>query len=174
MTSRTFKQYGQGYGPSSVNVTVKLDSQTVFSGPVETIDQPVEWKTQGIEVYTFSIPDLTFEGSLPLEISVTGGDFFLASTNANYCKIVLQKDGKPEIYSSGPNGFQLFYFQEANGIIYSDPLTNEMINGVPQEGPPNPEYTGQWGWIIPNGSTFTADLNILAGVESPLVPPAAP
>ena len=170
MTIRIFKQFGRGYGPEPVVATVKVGTEVVFSGPVDTLNQETPWKAVGVDIYNFPIPDVAFQGSLPLEISVTGGDLFLAETLANYYKITIIKDNKPQVYSSGPDDFGLFYQETINGIIYTDPFTDEKINGVPLEGPPNPDFSGQWGWIIPNGSTFTATLNIQAGIESPLVP----
>jgi hypothetical protein len=174
MTSRTFKQYGQGYGNTSVTITVKLDSQTVFSGPVETIDQETPWKAHGVELCSFVGPDVSFNGTLPLEISVANGDLLLSETLANYSNVyITDAQGNVNTYSSGSDEFAMFYQTTIDGVTYSDPFTDEKIDGVLQDGPPNPEYTGQWGWVIRNGSTFTATLNIQPGIESPLVPPTA-
>jgi hypothetical protein len=41
MVTRTIQLLGQGYGPSPADITVTLNGNTVFSGTISTVDQPV-------------------------------------------------------------------------------------------------------------------------------------
>jgi len=41
MSNRTFKQLGQGYSNVPATVIVKVDGETVYMGPVPTVNEPV-------------------------------------------------------------------------------------------------------------------------------------
>lgn len=152
---RIFKQQGQGYGPSNVTVTAQIDGNTVFSGNVPTIDAPIPGMDLGVQLgvtcFSWNEPD-DFTGTRTLSISVDGeGTFQLNST--------LAQDNWANIDSYGP-----FYRQTIGNIVYSDPLTNVMIDGISFSRTDDSSLTGQYGWNIPSGSVFTATLNINIGM----------
>ena len=97
-----------------------------------------------------------FAGTQSFSITVTGSQLLLDFTAANY----------PPRTDSDSARFASFYFQTVNGVTVSDPFTNVAIDGVAmQRGPDNSELSGQWQWLIPAGSTFTATFNVNAGQE---------
>ena len=155
MTDRIFQQYAQGYGSTPCHVVCQIDGNTVFSGTVETLDQPYpalpdpEFVT--VPAWTWQ-DSADFTGTRQFTVSVTGSTLLLAQTLAN----------NPYGNVANLDQFTSFYSQEIDGVVYNDPFTNETINGVVQQGPFVPENSGQWWWKIPAGSTFTATLNIVA------------
>jgi hypothetical protein len=90
-----------------------------------------------------------FTGTQEITISVSGSDLLLANTLAN------NPAGNLEIFGA-------FYTTEVEGIVSTDPFTNEAIDGVPQSGPYDATIPGQWWWTIPAGSTFTATMHVNA------------
>jgi hypothetical protein len=164
MTTRTFKQCGQAYGSTPASITATIDSTVVFSGPVSTLDQPLPILPELPESSAnVSLPTLftwtntvDFAGTQSFSITVTGSQLLLDFTAANY----------PPRTDSDSARFASFYFQTVNGVTVSDPFTNVAIDGVAmQRGPDNSELSGQWQWLIPAGSTFTATFNVNAGQE---------
>lgn len=167
MTDRTFQQWAQGYGSTPCQVTCQIDGNTVFSGTVTTLDEPlpslpdpefigppVAWSWQDASDFT---------GTRQFTVSVTGSTLLLAQTFAN----------DPYGNVANLDQFGSFYSHEIDGVVYNDPFTNETIDGVPQSGPFVPENSGQWWWQIPAGSTFSAILNITAPEQpDPETPPA--
>jgi hypothetical protein len=181
MTTRTFKQLGQGYGSVPTSIVVTLDGTEIFSGPISTLDQPLptfpdSGNSYGIEIFSWT-DEVTFAGSKSLSISVSGSPLLLTDTQANYILIpnpdYSPPDPKnpttepvvPEFISGGANVYGTFYFETIDTVTYSDPFTDEAIDGTAQSGPPDPSLPGQWYWKIPAGSTFTATVNIQPGVE---------
>jgi len=160
MTDRTFKQYALGFGSVPAQVVFQIDGNTVFSGTITTLDEPMpalpnsEYSIDNTAWSWTNAAD--FEGTQQITISVSGSDLLLAQTLAN----------NPV---ANADIFQSFYNVEVDGVIYYDPFTEETINGVAQSGPYDPAISGQWWWSIPSGSTFTATMNVTA----PL-PPADP
>ena len=76
MTIRTFIQRGQAYGIEPVTITAQIDGVQVFSGPVNTIDEPVpalpSLDTQiGVDIFSWA-EDVLFSGTKTMEITVTG------------------------------------------------------------------------------------------------------
>lgn len=159
MTSRTFKQAGIAYGRTPVTITVKIDDNTIYSGPVKTIDDIIpsfpdpNWTSTN---YLFTWQnDVEFSGTQFLEINVGWGDLLLAETTANYGFIIDPKDPLYKI-PNGPDNFVGFCTERV-----SDPLSDVTIDGIPQ--PRDDSLLGQWHWMIPAGSTFTAKINIPSG-----------
>lgn len=149
---RTFIQTGQGYGNTTVSITAKIDGITVYTGPVATADTPVPALPQigtnfGSNIFTWT-NSYEFQGTQNMEITVTGGTLLLTDTLAN-----------SQFY---PTTFTPPYFQVIDGVTYSDPFTDEKINGVALTGPYDATLSGQWYWTVPAGSTFTATVNIIA------------
>lgn len=165
MSTRTFKQMGQGYGSLPATITAKIGDKIVFSGEVATVNQPLP-----------VLPDLSFQmnntlfswtdnteisGTTTMEITVEGSPVLLANTVANY-------------YFDSPayeNEFTGFYSYVVDGVYYGDPLSNEMIDGIIVSRAEDPSLTGQWFWTILPGSTFTATVNIEASRPLPSPPP---
>jgi hypothetical protein len=179
MTTRTFKQYGQAYGSVPASITATIDGVQVFSGPVYTVDEPLPTDSTlivGSTLFNWT-NTVDFAGTQSFSISVTGSPLRLTTTVANYRYIFpypptfeLPADSGNFVVPDADsliNDYAFFYIANIDGIQIEDPFTNVVIDGVPrQRGPNNADLPGQWQWIIPAGSTFTATLNITAGSES--------
>jgi hypothetical protein len=178
MVTRTFKQLGQGFGSSNATITAKINGVTVFSGIVPTANQKLPGPPSGTEdvyptLFTWT-NDVDFEGTQTMEITVTGATVLLAAINANYMRSAVKIEGKienptpnwvPANYeSSGPDTYGIIFKEEVDEFIYTDPITNVVIDGVPKPVIKNPSLLGQQYWIISPGSTFTCQLNIQAGL----------
>lgn len=159
MTDRTFQQHAQAYGSIPAQIECAIDGIVVYNGSVQTLDQPfpylpnselqisnVAWSWQG---------NADFSGTQQLSITViSGSTLLLANTLAN------NPAGNLEI-------FMPFYSVEQSGVVYTDPLTDETLDGISLTGPYDPAIPGQWWWQIPAGSTFTATMH----VDAPPPPP---
>ena len=165
MTTRTFKQYGQGYGSTPTTITVTLDSLVIFNGNIPTLNQ-TPGQDSGVELYSWA-KDLTFQGADTLQITVVNGTFLMSTSVANYFKYINPDQPSGPYASSGPNNFVYFYYYTANGQIIYDPLSNVAIDGVAQTVPVRaPGEYGQWPWYLSSGQTLTATMNVIAGYES--------
>lgn len=159
MTDRTFKQHALAFGTTPTEVVYQINGNTVFNGPVTTVDQPVPplpntvYKVDNI-AWTWT-NDATFDGTQSISIAVTGSTLLLAQSTAN------NPAGNAEIFGS-------FYTVEVDGVTYSDPFTEETIDGVALLGPYDPAFPSQWWWRIPSGSTFTATMHV---TPPPPIPP---
>lgn len=159
MTTRTFKQLGQSYGSTPAIITATINGTVVFSGEITSIDIPLpilpDLSVIGTELFTWT-NTVDFSGTQPFSISVANSPLLLTDTRADYC------------VANNVSQFQSFYSYIQDGINISDPFSNTAIDGVAvQRGPDSTNLLGQWYWIIPAGSTFTATLNVNAGVEPP-------
>ena len=159
MTIRNFRQYAIGLGSTPAQVVFQIDGNTVFSGSVTTLDQPMPSMpdpafTVDNLAWTWQ-DDVEFAGTKSISISVSNSSLLLAGTSADnpYANV--------ETYGA-------YYTVEIDGVSYADPLTNEAIDGVSQTGPYDPDLPGEWWWYIPAGSTFTATMH----VNAPLPPTA--
>lgn len=155
MVQRTFRQYARGFGTEPASATVIIGGNTVFDGPVQTVDEllPVlpnhEYALDNI-AWTWQ-QDADFSGTKQLTIAVSGAYLLLGQTLAN----------NPYNSAANPNsGYGAFWNIEIDGVEYSDPLTDEAIDGIPQSGPYRPDEAGQWWWVIPPGCTFTATMHV--------------
>jgi len=162
MTTRTFKQYGQAYGSVPASITATIDGTVVFSGPIPTIDTPIPFDPlifiDRPTLFTWT-NTVEFSGTQSYSITVTGSPLLLVHTLADHCRA----DDALE--------FNSFYSRVSEGIVITDPFTNVTIDGVLQQrGPNNSDLPGQWYWLIPADSTFTATLNINAGLEPGIDP----
>jgi len=159
MTLRTFQQYAVGFGSTPAQVVCQIDGNTVFSGSVTTLDQPMpslpdsEYKIDNV-AWSWQ-DDVEFSGTKSFTVSVSNSPLMLALTVADNPYSNVQSFGQ-------------FYSIEIGNVSYSDPFTNEAINGVPQSGPYDPNLAGQWWWIIPAGSTFSATMHVNAPPPTPL------
>lgn len=178
MTTRTFKQLGQGFGIIPCTITAKIDGVTVYSGTVPTVNQPLPAGPAGVDdgypdLFTWT-NDVNFAGTQSMEITVTGSPLLLAAVNANYVPQVIPVTGKienpdpnwvPTNYeSSGPSTYNVIFKESVGDKVYTDPTTNVVIDGIAKSVTRNPELTGQRHWLINPGSTFTCQLNVQAGL----------
>ena len=88
MPIRTVQIQGQGYGSTSAQITVTANANTVFSGTVNTVDQPVpSLPNADIDLSnvlcTFEI-DTAFTGQIPMTCQVFSGTVIFADILANY------------------------------------------------------------------------------------------
>lgn len=162
MTDRTFQQHALAFGATPTQVVYQINGNTVFNGPVTTVDQPMpvlpntEYSIDNI-AWTWT-NDATFSGTQSISIAVTGSALMLAQTAAN------NPLGNAEVFGS-------FYSVEVDGVKYTDPFTEETIDGTALSGPYDPALPSQWWWRIPSGSTFTATMHVEA--PPPLETPPA-
>ena len=167
MSTRTFKQFAKAFGATPANIVVRLDGQEIFSGAVETENTPLPSLPDlslAIDNLAFSWEkDTSFSGTAALEITVNGSPLLLANTQANY----LVDD------ADHANVYNEFYYEEIDGVRYSDPFTDERIDGISVARVEDPALSGQWWWKIMPGSTFSAIVNIQASLPPPPPPPAA-
>jgi hypothetical protein len=156
MISRTFTQHGQAYGNAPGCVTAKINNVVVFSGPVATENTPIPFLPNteldiGVDIFSWQEP-IDFSGTCELEIAVTGSTLLITTASADYVDF-----SDPTV--TGP-----FYQVTIDEVVYTDPFTNEKINGNIVTGPYNPKLPGQWYWKVDPGSTFAATVNINPGV----------
>lgn len=156
MTDRTFNQYALGFGNSPAQVVFQINGNTVFTGSVTTLDEPMpalpnaEYVIDNVAWSWTNAVD--FEGTQQISVTVSGSDLLLAQTLAN------NPAANADVFGS-------FYNIEIDEVTYFDPFTEEAINGVEQSGPYDPNTPGQWWWRIPAGSTFSATMNVSAPIS---------
>lgn len=87
MTQRTIQFYGQGLGSATAEITVTLQGQTVFSGPVSTAPDilPPDQIPVLFSLNNFAVTD---QGSFPITITPTVGDVVVSKVLANYTLII--------------------------------------------------------------------------------------
>lgn len=157
MTTRNFKQLGQGYGAIPCVVTATLDGVVIYNGVVSTLDEPFQYgpfqgQPPGVELFTWTRP-VDFQGTQQYSISVSGSPLLLSDTIADHVNRSVSAE------------FGIFYqWEETGNIIVSDPLSDSKIDGIPLVRD-HVMYSGQWCYPIFPGSTFTAALNVNPGVE---------
>jgi hypothetical protein len=181
MTVRTFKQMGQAYGSSPVQIVAKIDGVEIFNGSVPALDTPTPLPGATVaDVELFSWPgEVAFSGNKIIEIIVSGGSVLLTDTLGNYvADQTIPPVGEPGFpktpVSAGPDVYSYFYGHFAldpdttppeSNIWVLDPLSNVTINGMPRVPAYTPTQSGQWNWLVPAGSVFNATLSIEAGYE---------
>jgi hypothetical protein len=179
MTTRTFKQYGQGYGATPATLVVTLGGVEIFNGDIATLDQPVPdmpivpGENLGVEIYSWT-STLEFAGTQALQITVLDGTFLMSKSVANYFKYIDPALPSGPYASSGPNNFVYFYDYTVDGDVIYDPLSNVAIDGVAQTVTRVEGEFGQWYWVLGPGQVLTATMNVIAGYESTnIYPPPA-
>ncbi len=152
---RTFRQHGKGYFSNQVNVIAKLDGQVIYNGPVPTEDiiPPMEYPHRTAT----NRSDILFEWKdtvntvltkKHLEISVSNGILILSDTYTNFID-----------FHDPLDYFHYGYRFHENNLTIWDPLENELIDGIAQiKNRTQGKKDGQWPWVIPDGSTFSAGL----------------
>lgn len=159
MTVRTFKQTGQSYGSVPTTIVAKIGGVVVFDGAISTLDQPppILGDSSAVYVDLFGWENtVDFSGTQEMEITVANNPLYLSQTLANY-------NWNAGI-ATGAASFGTFYL--LNDV--TDPLSNVVINGIPQTISPeirDLSINGQWHWVIPAGTTFVATVNVSQGFE---------
>jgi hypothetical protein len=87
MANSTIKFLGQGYGATPAAITITANGNTVFSGPVDTVDQlrpvlPNPDLNLVSNVGTFEVPQ-NFKGQIPMTCTVTSGTVIFAQVMIN-------------------------------------------------------------------------------------------
>jgi hypothetical protein len=171
MTTRTFKQYGQGYGATAATIVVTLGGVEIFNGDIATLNQPVPdmpivpGENLGVELYSWT-STLEFAGTQALEITVADGTFLMSKSVANYFKYVDPTKPSGPYATSGVANFVPFYNYTVDGEVIYDPLSSVSIDGVAKTVTRVPGEYGQWYWVLGPGQTMTATLSVIAGYDS--------
>ena len=163
--NRTFQFYGLGYGSSNVSITASVNSTQLYSGPVSTVDQPVEPQPtppESDQVILFEIPNSTtlntdFAGSLPMRVEATGGSGVVFGViYSNYYQGSGNTAGTATDFAFNYTG------TPTNSEGTQDPRSSVYINGV-QQVPPQPTSLGCWNWFLNPGDVLTCNWNISIG-----------
>jgi hypothetical protein len=165
--NRTFQFMGNGYGDTPVTVTATINSTTIFSGTVPTLDQaPGPYDPAG-QVVLFSIDDSAalntdFAGSLPMTVVASGGySVNFGEINSNYFQgNVANNIGAGTVDHFG----QCYTGTPVNSQGTSDPRSSVVIDGIPQTQYRPPD--GAWNYGLSSGSTMTYNFNIGLGQVS--------
>jgi hypothetical protein len=86
MTTRTFQFYGQGWGPTTAEITVTLAGQTIYSGPIPTVPQKPS-PVVPVFLFTASVLDVTDQGTFAMTVQPTVGEVFMSQIFANYVAV---------------------------------------------------------------------------------------
>ena len=180
MTTRTFKQQGQGYGSSPVSIVATIDGNTVYSGTIPTVDQPIPALPNtaeyiGQDLFTWTA-DVAFTGNFNLQITVTGGTFLMTETLANYVRAPDESGasggpgyfGYPSYDHSGrpdPGNPPRRPDQPGPNIRIVNTLVSATVNGVSVPVASTTDLPGQWYILIPSGGTLNAVLQTDPGIE---------
>ena len=159
MTNRTMRVYGQGLGPTPVEISVTANGNQVFDGPVPTLDQPVAplpWPLAQSEIlFSIEVP-VEFQGTMPIEITVNSGSgILLEKLSINYVRL-------SNNVSSGAQGFEFDSDGKIKNLLAASYLT---LNGNP--APPlvcPPGLDGNWTLPLTVGSTFAGTVYIDPGL----------
>ena len=192
MTTRTFRQLGQAFGPGPVTVVATIDDVEVFNGTVAAdnsvaISAPDDIQPLIPEILFTWTEDVFFEGTRRMKINVSGGTLLLRNTYANYG---VAFDGNPVVryagLTGGPELFVPFYAVEPpehipnpccqdlecenRPLLIADPLSDVVIDGISKTRDyvnctTQEPLSGQHCWLIPDEGEFTATVNIFAGAE---------
>jgi hypothetical protein len=161
MTNRTIQILGQAFGATPATVIATLDGNTVFSGTVPTINEPV-WQLPNaddipltVPLFEFEIP-MDFVGNIPMTCEVVDQTVIFAQIKVNYTAVTItppdpDTNQGANIVTSGETGF----LQIGN----PDPRYDVLINGEPivvDRGP----LTGTWWWTVESPGIMSYSLNI--------------
>jgi hypothetical protein len=93
MANRTVRILGQGYGNNPAEITVTANGNTVFSGSISTLNEPVPalpnfaLSNSMVTLCSFET-DQAFTGQIPMICQVTQGSAIFAQIYANYVRIL--------------------------------------------------------------------------------------
>jgi hypothetical protein len=150
---RTFKQLGQGYSNAAATVIVKIDGETVYMGPVPTINEPVPtdfgWcKDHLVTLWQWQKP-LPHRAAQTVEVTVTSGRVLL---------LHLVSDNTDIPGASATWNISERLVDHFGPFHPGDCWSNVKINGRPQaltSGKPGDSY-----WLLHNGDVLTGNINM--------------
>lgn len=180
MANRTVQIIGYGFGATPATVTATVNGSQVFSGAVDTVNDPIPpmpidpaLVNSGTTLFTFEIP-MNYSGALPMTVEVGTSPVVFAQIYANYANIAnTSNTGNSNVTtftSSGPTGF-VNVFNPWPIEPPTEARSNTAINGMPytitleERDTFDPPIIGTWWWTINPGSTFSYDVNVTPGLE---------
>lgn len=170
MTTRQFKQMGEAYGTQPVLVVATLngiETCRCYTDPVAA-QLPVfpDHQIHGVDLFAWTDPK-EWAGSHGMTITVSGGIYLLTDTLATYglYRDLTSPTYPPPLLPGGADRFCMPFTTVIDGVTFKDPLTDVVINGVVQVRERSSNTTGQWYWVIPDGSTFSCTINIQTGID---------
>lgn len=85
MANRTIQIFGQGYGTTPCTINAVFAGNTVFSGPIPTVeDTPSQSDVVPTQVlFSFDVP-MSLQGNFPVSISFSGEKLLIREVKANY------------------------------------------------------------------------------------------
>jgi hypothetical protein len=162
MTVRTFKQLGVAFGSQPANITAKIDNVIVYQGPVTTLNEsfpalPNLSYPVTNELFSWTVPDVTFSGNLVMEISIdNNATLLIAELQGNYTVVQSDPPTTPATYvSSGPDGFVVAQWSQ---------FGNTYVNGSLQTVDHANSLDGMWWWRLAPGGTFVENFNVTEGL----------
>lgn len=165
MTTRTIQFLGQGYGAEPTTVTASWNGNTIYTGPVATVDQPQPGAgfVPAEIMFTHEI-DLNLQGSIPMTVEINTGSLIIGPIFANYANISSRVDNVLVYSSSGPDGYRLINNAVNNGNpAISDVRENVVIDGVPQTPTRTEQQKGTWCYHLAEGSIISCQVDVDAG-----------
>ena len=172
--NRTIQFFGYAYGNAPVQLNAHINGELVFSGAVDTINEPLPAPPNDLTnaPVLFSVVDsplfpTDFEGSYPMTVSVaTGYGILLGNTYCNYMGSSSDPSGGTFTPGSEDVFLDCYGGQPEGGLPNSegteDSRSSVTLDDVVQV-PPLPKSSGQWTWLVPQGSTLGCNFNISAG-----------
>ena len=168
MVDRTLQFCGYAYGNVPVQLNAHIDGQVVFSGAVDTLNEPLP--APNIDManapplfsVTSSLLSTGFSGSYPMTVTVgTGAGVYLCEIDSNYM-LGFDPTANVAIPGSATVFVGCFNGTPANSEGTPDPRSSVLIDGIAQVPPADPSL-GCWTWRVPQGSTLSHNLNISIG-----------
>lgn len=169
-TYRNIKFFGNAYGSDPVTLNVQINNTQVFMNTVTTLPGDIPWDSLDtlecsqvlFEVNDTTLFPITFSGSYPHSISVTGGNgIVISDVECNYISSLSQPGnvvvpGTVNDYHTAYQGIPI------NSDNSQDVRSSVAIDGVLQE-PIVGHSLGLWTWAVKSGSNLTCNLNIALG-----------
>jgi hypothetical protein len=168
MADRTLQFCGYAYGNVPVQLNAHVDGQLVFSGAVDTLNEPLPLPSINLAnapplfSVTNSLFSTDFSGNYPMTVSVaTGTGVMLSDIKSNY---MLTFDSVANVVIPGnATSFSMcFNGSPTNSEGTPDPRSSVTIDAVAQVPPLEPSL-GCWTWVVNQGSTLGHNLNISLG-----------
>ena len=92
MANRTVQLLGQGYGASPAEITVTVNGNIVFSGTVNTVDQPLPAQPTSVMLTdTLCVFELdgAITGEIPMTCAVSSGTVIFTKILSNQVTIII-------------------------------------------------------------------------------------
>ena len=169
-TYRNIKFYGFAYGSDPVTVDVRINNTQVYLNTVTTTPGDIPYDLLDtlicdqvlFEVNGTTLFPVTFSGSYPHSISVSGGNgIVISAVESNYMAAYIQPGGAVE--PGSPTSYHdLYNGTPVNSDNSPDVRSSVAIDGVLQV-PIVGSSLGLWTWAIEPGSNLTCNLNVSLG-----------